>query len=514
MIPDPPSTQTDSQEQRPVAVEGETMTPQHEHDDDNNNNNNDDKKPTDTADPPTDRGEDARSVKKKQLKTKSDFASQDSLASGGGGPQEEHDGHGTAEDEEDNNEWSKLRCGSLTTEELVQKEREKEARRANRQNRCADYPGFAFGSAMFGSDTTMKFNIIKNELHNIMRSQLKRVDGEVNAFSARIKEFDRKLEESERLIRTSTGALADAVALHIEDCNKRRQSADDEDEKESSLSAFDQHVLFLEGQLREARIRAGLNFQILDDCDARADSLLLGGAGFSTSLLLNKRWTTDQPPPPGDTAHGHLQRREASPASSPLRSPSSPPLSSVPATPSNGVGSKARSGRSSRSPFSHSPSPAASTPEDKDANNNVEGEEEDDVNGNNNSSSVSTASSPVSESSPASVATTINDNVRYHGRGLGNARPTSRRKILGDGSVNVDKINNNNKNNSNNNSGGSSSSSTTVVVGAARGSRRKNLNRSAASFAAKQQHHHHRGGGATRGTAEDKANGNSASANK
>ena len=64
----------------------------------------------------------------------------------------------------------------MTTEELAEREKAKSARR---QNRCPDYPGLAFGAAMgFGSDTMMKFNIIKNELHNIMRSQLKRVDGE------------------------------------------------------------------------------------------------------------------------------------------------------------------------------------------------------------------------------------------------------------------------------------------------------------------------------------------------
>ncbi|XP_023338540.1 uncharacterized protein LOC111709164 [Eurytemora carolleeae] len=173
----------------------------------------------------------------------------------------------TTGDEDD--EWSKLRCESLCTEELARKEKQKEERR-NRQNRCADYPGFAFGSAMFGSDTTMKFNIIKNELHNIMRSQLKRVDGEVNALSSRIKEFDKKLEESERLIREATCALAEAVTLQIEESKNRNK----EDEKESELSAFDQHVLFLEAQLREARIKASLSFQILEDCNQEQDHLL------------------------------------------------------------------------------------------------------------------------------------------------------------------------------------------------------------------------------------------------
>ena len=178
-------------------------------------------------------------------------------------------GENTRTTGEEDDEWSKLRCESLCTEELARKEKQKEERR-NRQNRCADYPGFAFGSAMFGSDTTMKFNIIKNELHNIMRSQLKRVDGEVNALSSRIKEFDKKLEESERLIREATCALAEAVTLQIEESKNRNE----EDEKESELSAFDQHVLFLEAQLREARIKASLSFQILEDCNQEQDHLL------------------------------------------------------------------------------------------------------------------------------------------------------------------------------------------------------------------------------------------------
>jgi len=66
-------------------------------------------------------------------------------------------------------ELAKLRCPSERTEVIA----ERETRR--RQRRCADYPGFAFGSSIFGSDTIMKFNIIRNELQNIKNSQLKRV---------------------------------------------------------------------------------------------------------------------------------------------------------------------------------------------------------------------------------------------------------------------------------------------------------------------------------------------------
>lgn len=68
---------------------------------------------------------------------------------------------------EETEELAKLRCQSVRTEVLAEKFR--------RKNRCSDYPGFGFASSIFSSDTMMKFSIIKNELHNIMNNQLKRV---------------------------------------------------------------------------------------------------------------------------------------------------------------------------------------------------------------------------------------------------------------------------------------------------------------------------------------------------
>lgn len=64
-------------------------------------------------------------------------------------------------------ELSKLRCTSECTEMIAERE-------DRRRRRCADYPGLAF-SSIFSSDTLMKFSIIRNELHNIMKTQLKRV---------------------------------------------------------------------------------------------------------------------------------------------------------------------------------------------------------------------------------------------------------------------------------------------------------------------------------------------------
>ena len=48
-------------------------------------------------------------------------------------------------------ELSRLRCTSVRTEVIAEKKQ-----RRDRRNRCADYPGLAFGSAAFGSETMMK----------------------------------------------------------------------------------------------------------------------------------------------------------------------------------------------------------------------------------------------------------------------------------------------------------------------------------------------------------------------
>ncbi|KZC10871.1 Tropomyosin [Dufourea novaeangliae] len=79
-------------------------------------------------------------------------------------------GDGNSDDDEDPElvELAKLRCPSERAE--VQAERE-----ARRRRRCADYPGLAFGSSIFSSETMIKFRLIKNELQNTMGNQLKRV---------------------------------------------------------------------------------------------------------------------------------------------------------------------------------------------------------------------------------------------------------------------------------------------------------------------------------------------------
>ena len=157
--------------------------------------------------------------------------------------------NGEEEEDDSSEELSKLRCKSIQTEEIVSQKKEKQERE-KRRNRCADYPGFAFGSAMFGSDTTMKFNIIKNELHNIMKSQLRRVDGEVAALSQRIKDLDVNLAKSEQYIKTATVALAEAVQYELEN----RKETQEEEREENALSQFDAQLKLLEGKLLQARL--------------------------------------------------------------------------------------------------------------------------------------------------------------------------------------------------------------------------------------------------------------------
>lgn len=73
-----------------------------------------------------------------------------------------------SDDDPETAELAKLRCTSECTEVLA-------ARESRRRRRCADYPGLAFGSSIFSSDTMMKFALIKNELQNIKNTALRRV---------------------------------------------------------------------------------------------------------------------------------------------------------------------------------------------------------------------------------------------------------------------------------------------------------------------------------------------------
>ncbi|XP_014609221.1 PREDICTED: tropomyosin isoform X13 [Polistes canadensis] len=158
-------------------------------------------------------------------------------------------GDGNSDDESTNveedpeiAELAKLRCPSERAE--VQAERE-----ARRRKRCADYPGLAFGSSIFSSDTMMKFSLIRNELQNIMGNQLKRAESEVAALNRRIQLLEEDLERSEERLATATAKLAEAS-----------QAADESERARKILEnrslADEERMDALENQLKEARFLA------------------------------------------------------------------------------------------------------------------------------------------------------------------------------------------------------------------------------------------------------------------
>merc|ERR1712172_460952 len=91
------------------------------------------------------------------------------------------------------------------------------------------------------------------------------------------------LEESERLIRTATSALSECVSLQIEESKSRSQ----ETESQSNLSAFDQHILYLETQLKDAKIKASHSLQIMEECDKAQETLMLEPSPLQLSTTNN-----------------------------------------------------------------------------------------------------------------------------------------------------------------------------------------------------------------------------------
>ncbi|XP_018564219.1 tropomyosin-1, isoforms 9A/A/B isoform X2 [Anoplophora glabripennis] len=138
-------------------------------------------------------------------------------------------------------ELSKLRCTSEMTEVVAEREK-------RRNRRCADYPGLAF-SSIFSSDTLMKFSIIRNELHNIMNTQLKRAESEVAALNRRIQLLEEDLERSEERLATATAKLAEASAAADESERIRKAL-------ENRTNMEDDRVSILEQQLAQAKLIA------------------------------------------------------------------------------------------------------------------------------------------------------------------------------------------------------------------------------------------------------------------
>ncbi|XP_055609604.1 uncharacterized protein LOC129756687 isoform X3 [Uranotaenia lowii] len=164
-------------------------------------------------------------------------------ASGDGAANEDdHIPTGLDEADPDAAEWAKLRCTSERTEVIAEREH-------RRQKRCADYPGLAFGRSIFSSDTMMKFNIIRNELHNIMKTQLKRAESEVAALNRRIQLLEEDLERSEERLASATAKLSEASAAADESERIRKAL-------ENRTNMEDDRIAILEAQLSQAKLIA------------------------------------------------------------------------------------------------------------------------------------------------------------------------------------------------------------------------------------------------------------------
>ncbi|XP_042900719.1 tropomyosin isoform X5 [Parasteatoda tepidariorum] len=150
--------------------------------------------------------------------------------------------HPFNENDSENEEWASLRCSSVQTEVIA------ERNRRNRQ-RSAGYPGLAFGASLFLSGTMMKFGVISNELHNIMNVQLKRAEGEVAALNRRIQLIEEDLERSEERLKIATAKLEEAS-----------QSADESERMRKMLEhrniSDEERMDALEDQLKEAKLMA------------------------------------------------------------------------------------------------------------------------------------------------------------------------------------------------------------------------------------------------------------------
>ncbi|XP_050442185.1 tropomyosin-2 isoform X2 [Adelges cooleyi] len=156
---------------------------------------------------------------------------------------ERTDGDGVEDGAGDETELlAKLRCPSESAEVIAEREK-------RRRKRCPDYPGLALSSSVFSTETGMKFSIIRNELHNVLKPQLRRAESEVAALNRRIQLLEEDLERSEERLATATAKLAEAS-----------QAADESERARKVLEnrslADEERMDALENQLKEARFLA------------------------------------------------------------------------------------------------------------------------------------------------------------------------------------------------------------------------------------------------------------------
>ncbi|XP_015373132.1 PREDICTED: tropomyosin isoform X5 [Diuraphis noxia] len=138
---------------------------------------------------------------------------------------------------------AKLRCPSESAEVVAEREKRRQRRR------CPDYPGLALSSSVFSTETGMKFSIIRNELHNVLKPQLRRAESEVAALNRRIQLLEEDLERSEERLATATAKLAEASQAADESERIRKAL-------ENRTNMEDDRVAILEAQLAQAKLIA------------------------------------------------------------------------------------------------------------------------------------------------------------------------------------------------------------------------------------------------------------------
>lgn len=141
--------------------------------------------------------------------------------------------------DEGSDDWSKLRCTSALTEEVAERERIKCKKK--------DDIEIIFAEAVFRSDTLMRFNIIKNELHNIQKSQLRRAETDFSSFNKRIENQENDLDSWEQDLKLTQSTLVE-TSTAIENARKAKELAVDK------MISYDECMNLLEERLREIRL--------------------------------------------------------------------------------------------------------------------------------------------------------------------------------------------------------------------------------------------------------------------
>lgn len=136
-------------------------------------------------------------------------------------------------------DWSKMRC----TSELSEVVAEKEKRKGKKKSDAYDLDTI-FAEAMFRSDTLMRFNIIKNELHNIQKSQLKRAENDFSCFNKRIESQEKDLYDWEKELKSTQDSLS-KTSESMERAKRAKEDAVNE------IASYDECMMMLEKRLEE-----------------------------------------------------------------------------------------------------------------------------------------------------------------------------------------------------------------------------------------------------------------------